>query len=198
MVIFLLSTFADELYIKGDYFRAIGEYKRGLFLGEDSINSMHMLALCYKNLGDYDKALYWYGRLNYINDKYINDYKYLLGLTLNLEDLKILIDEDEEGLNKIISKYENPSKKIYFSYIIPGSSQIIYGRFRDGVFSFMWNFLSAYVFYSRLKEKDYFGALSIFPIFIRFYLGNIDMAKSIEREDAYREFKRELNKYFGY
>lgn len=198
MVILLISTFADELFLKGDYFRALTEYKRELFIGQDTINSMKMIAECYKNLGNYDKALYWYGRLNFIDESFEKEYKYLLGITLNIEDLKILVDEDDTELNRIISNYENVSEKIYFSYIIPGSSQIIYGKYKDGIFSFFWNALSFYYLYSRIKERDYIGAVFTFPLFLKFYIGNIDMVKRIEREESYKRFKKELDEYFNH
>lgn len=198
MVIFLISTFAEELYSKGDYFRALTEYKREFFLGGDTLNSMKMIAECYKNLGDYEKALYWYGRLNFIDDTFENEYKYLLGITLNIEDLKILIDEDEIELSRIISNYESVSQKIYFSYIIPGSSQIIYGKYREGIFSLFWNAVSLYYLFSRIREKDYIGAVFTFPLFIKFYMGNIDFTKRLEREDSYKKLRMDLDKYFGY
>ncbi len=198
MVIIILSSFADKLFENKDYYRAITEYKREIFLGLDSSKGMKMIGECYKNLGEYDKALYWYGRLNFIDNRFESEYKYLLGITLNIEDLKLMLEEDETELKKIIERYEKASLKSYFSYLLPGSSQILFGKFREGVFSFFWNSITFYYFATQVKEKNYVGIILSFSLFMKFYTGNLEMAKRLEREDAYRKFKMELSEYFGY
>jgi hypothetical protein len=133
--------------------------------------------------------------LNFIEPSYEKDYEYLLAITLNIEDLKII--SDDEKLIEIISEYERRSKTLYLSYLFPGSSQIIYGHFKEGFFSFFWNALSISYFIFNIKEKDYFGALFTFPLFLRFYEGNIKMAKEMERKRAYQKFKLKIDEYFN-
>jgi TM2 domain-containing membrane protein YozV len=60
------SGFADDLFGEGDYFRAIGEYKRLCFFAVDAESALHFqfrIGECWQRLRDYGTAKEYYDRI---------------------------------------------------------------------------------------------------------------------------------------
>lgn len=195
LILFVSSSFGDCLYNRRDYFRAISEYKRDLFLGKDSLNAFLKIGRSYFSLGKPEAGLYWHSRAYYIDTKYKFEYEYMLALSGRFEEVKFLISENnmennmEKKLKEFIDLAENERDYWKLSWLIPGSGQIISGHVRDGIFSSVCNIGSLYLIYDRAKKDDTIGSFFAFFYFLRFYIGNITSSRKFEKVRRTEEFR---------
>jgi TM2 domain-containing membrane protein YozV len=194
LIILLLSNvyslkFAESLEKKGDYYRAITEYKRYLFDCPESDSIRYHVASMYAKNNMYGNAIdilrearnkdelyentmgkYFY-RVNYFDSclNYWSDEK--IGLVC------LRRGEIENGMKLLNLKsppeMKNPYLGVALSSILPGSGRMYAGRVGDGVFSMITFFTSTYLAYKNYKEDNYpltvlFGGISGV-----FYGGNI-------------------------
>ena len=197
MILLILFTFADSLFASGDYFRAAGEYRREIFLEPQNPYAAMRLGDSYYKLGDYNQALFWYGKAYFLKeDEDIKErYIYLLAKTMKFEDLKILIDDDEHPLIKAVDELKAPSPLMYVSYVIPGGTQLLCGEYRTGLFSLVWNGLSLFLGYTSVKNRDIPGIIFSISLFQRFYRGNLSSAKAAIYRKRLKRYKRVVERY---
>ena len=193
------STFADDLFYKDDYFRAIPEYKRELFFRKDTRDATAKIAISYFKLSQLEEAIDWSSKAYYKNPLYKFEYEYMLCKAGKLDEAKMLlstrdVNEREKKLKKIIHLSEEERDYWKTSFIIPGSGQMISGGIWDGIFSFALNTGSLYLFYKRAQKNDLAGSFFAFSYFIRFYIGNINTAKKAERLKREKDFQRNLER----
>jgi tetratricopeptide (TPR) repeat protein len=202
LISFATSSFGDQLYKKGDYFRAITEYKRDLFFKRDSLNAIYKVAMSYFKLGRYDEALQWISRAYYKNPRYELEYEYLLTKLKKFEEAKILLslgdtDKKKERLKNLIDVVQKEQNYWKASYVIPGSGQILSGEIRNGITSFVLNSAAAYILYQRVKKKDVTGSLFSAFYFLGFYRGNIQAAQKAEQKRRKKEFQNKISNIEG-
>ena len=197
MILLIIFTFADSLFASGDYFRAASEYRREIFLEPQNPYAAMKLGDSYYKLGDYNYALFWYGKAYFLKeDKDIeNRYIYLLAKTMRFEDLKILIDDNEHPLIKAINELKNPSPLRYISYVFPGGTQLLCGEYRTGLLSMVWNSLSLFLGYTSIKNRDIPGIIFSISLFQRFYMGNLTSAKGAVYRKKLKRYKRVVESY---
>ena len=203
-------TLADNLFKEGDYFNAITEYKRALFLGStDSIYGLSMIGLSYEFRHKHDFALKYWGEVNYLKNDEVSSLHVaynLLRLGRYRECMLILgspVDtlakkmkavalglQGEESRAERELKFLNvkplyiPSKKflIASSFILPGSGLIMLGEYKRGFMTAAFTGASAYLVAYLLKKKRYTEALLSFNVFfLRFYMGNIQNTLKMRR-----------------
>lgn len=191
LIILVNFSLAEHLYRNHDYFRAISEYKRNLFSGKDSLNSLVKISRSYFKLSRPKKSLYWMSRAYYMDKSYKFEYEYMLAYTEKFEQVKFIISETEreQELNKIINFAENEKDYWKMSFFIPGSGQILSGHPREGLLSFLLNIASLYVVYDRADKDDHFGSYLAFSYFLRFYIGNVTASRKYEKEKRKKKFK---------
>jgi len=199
VILILGTTFADYLFDKGDYFRAISEYKRDILLRRDTIDAMAKLGLSYYKLGQLEEAINWISKAYYIDSLYKIDYEYMLCKAGKLGEVKTLlstkdINEKEVQLKTIIYSFEQERNYWKTSFLIPGSGQVMSGELWNGILSFALNAGAIYLLCNRVEENDLAGSLFSFSYFLRFYIGNISEAKKIERNKRNIDFQRDLDK----
>jgi tetratricopeptide (TPR) repeat protein len=199
VILILGTTFADYLFDKGDYFRAISEYKRDIFFRRDTIDPTAKISLSYYKLGQLEEAINWVSKAYYIDPLYKTDYEFMLCKAGKLGEAKILlstkdISEKELQLKKIVNTFEQERNYWKTSFLIPGSGQVMSGEVWEGLLSFALNAGTLYLFCKRVEKKDFAGSLFSFSYFIRFYIGNISEAKKIERYKRNIGFQRNLDK----
>lgn len=203
-------TLADTLFKEGDYFNAITEYKRALFLGSiDSIYGLSMIGLSYELRQKPDFALRYWGEVNYLkNDKLsslhvaynllqLGRYREcMLALGSSSDTLAKKVKavalglQGEESRAEVELKFlkveplQIPSKKflIISSLIAPGSGLIMLGDYKRGFMTAAFTGASAYLVAYLLKQKRYTEALLSFNVFfLRFYMGNIQNTMKMRR-----------------
>ena len=203
-------TLADSLFKEGDYFNAITEYKRALFLGSiDSIYGLSMIGLSYEFRQKPDFALKYWGEVNYLkNDKLSSLHvaynllrleryrecmltlgspvdtlaKKMKALALGLQGEENKAERELKFLN--VEPPQIPSKKflIASSLILPGSGLIILGEYKRGLMTAAFTGASTYLVAYFLKKKRYTEALLSFNVFfLRFYVGNIQNTLKMRR-----------------
>lgn len=202
LIFFTAYSFGDRLYRNGDYFRAITEYKRDLFLNEDSLNAIHKIGMAYFELGKYEDALRWFSRAYYEDSCYKFKYEYLLTKLEKFEDAQILFSlgntgKKEKKLRNLVDFVQEERNYWKLSYIVPGSGQILSGQIRSGLMSFILNFGAAYLVHRRVEEKDIAGSIFSFSHFLGFYIGNIQAAKKSEERRRKREFHDKISDLEG-
>jgi tetratricopeptide (TPR) repeat protein len=199
IILILGTTFADYLFDRGDYFRAISEYKRDLFLEKDSIDAFNKIAISYFKLGKSEDAIDWISKAYYHDFLYKSEYEFMLCKTGKLDEAKILlsskdINEKEKKLKELINSFEQERNYWKTSFLIPGSGQVMSGKLWNGMLSFALNVGALYLFCKRVEKKDFAGSLFSLSYFVRFYIGNVSGAKKIERNKRNIDFQRDLDK----
>ncbi len=190
--------FALFLENEKDYYRAISEYKRALFLlnlnekKKDSI--LIKIADLNLRLKLFDEC---FKTLKMVKDTLNRDYsliKYFLFLKKGefekarkitkfsdtLYAYTFLKEKRFKDFEKVLNiklkkiSYPNPYLASFFSALIPGSGKIYIGRFYDGFTSFIINAFSFYLFYHNYsKNKKSFGTYFSGFLFSAFYISNI-------------------------
>lgn len=177
----------------------------------DSLRNEALFLLCYYNIYEknYTSAQFTLLNIDNNNNNYFikkkNFYSGLIFLKMFAFDsaynyfLKTIdsskINDLKSCFNDIkrIDKKYNPSLARIMSMIIPGSGQIFYGYFRDGLNSFLLNSTILFLMfnvYSNISFID--GFVSLFPWYLRYYQGGYENAYS------YVKHKKEekINKIF--
>jgi len=226
IIIFVISStrFADLLYAQDNYFRAITEYKRLLYYGLiDTTRAYDMISRCYAKRGKYNIAadylsksmlhirdtlpielklqLSWYliksrkffsARLVIENIKTSNaqNMRAISYIAEGKRDSAILYLKNKKGVVPRMTKYA------LYSTLIPGLGQIISGNFFEGFLSFLVVGGLGFYSYRALKDKDYFNFIFLGSWCLRFYRGNIEKARSLEKrrnEQIIKNLELELN-----
>lgn len=222
MVILIFLFFADSLFKEGDYFNAITEYKRILFLKQgDKKKLYYKIAKCYEKIKNLEKAIYYYSKYYYLEDEpsdtFLLRYSYLLFKIGKIEEGISLLKSvpENESVNFLISygylklnnlkKYYNhlPDKRLYrnekfYSYmslIFPGIPIILNGHFTEGLTSLIMNILSGYLVYRDIKKENYLSLPISFSLFLRFYIGNYSATKNIIRKNNIENLERKIKIY---
>ncbi len=217
-----ILKFAEYLEKEGDYYRAVSEYKRFLYLinGNDELKDSINLKIADLNLRMklYEEAL---NSLKKVKDTTLKKYKLIKGFiflmnkkyNISREYFKFsdtlyawtFLREKKFGEFERISGFRigkisapNPFLASFMSMIIPGTGKIYSGRLWDGIFSLIINVSSGFIFYNYYsKNNKSFGTYFSGLTFILFYFSNIygSYASAIE-ERKFREneviFKTEL------
>ncbi len=222
ILVLLLSSIGDSLYLEGDYFNAITEYKRERFLvGNDNGLLLRKIALCYYKRGLFDEASAYYSDLFHESES--DDIKVLFALSLlrsmKFEEAQILLSEDNTltgtllrslafGLGgkfdyaiKLLDslavphpKYISEERIVWASRIIPGSGLLYFGKVSLflGALTLTGGF--GFLFYYYIKNSLYLEAiLSAYPLIERFYKGGVWNTKTQYRL-YYSNFFKELLK----
>lgn len=205
-----MRAFADYLYQEKDYARAITEYKRLLYLSQNTDYEIKFtIGLCYKNLGEYKLAEKTFTELTpYTSEKaiielaktyYLNkDYNNVILTTKNIQSdtSKWLSQLSYLRLHKWDSveiEVNIPRKSQFIggllSTIIPGSGRIYGGRLGDGISSFLFTAgmgLLTYNYHKKGKEGHtyVFGGITLL-----FYLS--DIYGSIVSVKLFNEYEEE-------
>ncbi|MEO0095378.1 MAG: hypothetical protein ABIL66_05740 [candidate division WOR-3 bacterium] len=107
----------------------------------------------------------------------------------------------DENIAAEIERYINMPKKsitqaMLFSVIFPGMGEIYAGDIKRGIQDFILTFLSGFLMYNSVKNKEYVDAGIIFSFaFNRFYFGSISNAGRIahkKNEESEREFLKRI------
>ena len=226
LIIYSLSILqlADSLFKEGDYFNAITEYKRAIYLNDSSEYAMWKIGLAYEEREKPEFAAKYFGELAFVVDSpYIKRH-----LALNLIKMRkyresiLVLDEEKDTSSLIIlssaygllGNFEKadsvlsaldinvphlPGDRVltYLSYVIPGSGLFLLGEYRRGLLSFVFTLTSGYLTYYLLKKKRYPEAVVSFnSLFLRFYTGNINNAIRLKKKKK-RDFYRSLIDRYG-
>ncbi len=214
---------ADSLYKEADYYNAITEYKRAVYLQDSVEYALYKIGLSYEKRRKYDFAAKYFGRLAY--EKPSKEVSYHLALSLiylkKYEDASLVLEGEKdknlkmlfavsEGLSGNFKEadsilysmgikpppYPQPSLLRYPSYLIPGFGLFLIGEYKRAVLSLLFTSASGYLSYRLLKEKRYPEAIVfINTLFLRFYFGNIENALKIRKEKKKRFYSEILDKY---
>jgi len=204
-IIFFDSTttylYESYYYLSLSYFKS-NQIKKAKVYVEFSINSATndslkneaLFLLCYYNIFEknYSNARYNLLNINEFNNYFSKKRDFYNGL-ISLKMLELdsafkyfsrVIDSSKHNelkyyfdkMNKINKKY-NPLIAKVFSMIIPGSGQMLFGNFKDGLNSFVLNgsilFLMFNV-YSNISFLD--GIITLLPWYLRYYQGGYENA----------------------
>lgn len=217
MLLFSPLRFADSLFNEGDYYNAITEYKRAIYLN-DSINyALFMIGLSYEKRGKYDFAARYFGnvvyhtaqkeaiyhlagaliRLKKYNQALIvlegqNDSisKTLYAVALGLSGKFGKADSLLEHLGIFVQKYPPDAWLKYPSYILPGFGLLLLKEYKRAALSFLFTTASGYLTYYLFKNKRYpEGVVVLNTLFVRFYFGSIQNAIAIKKRKIKSHYK---------
>ncbi len=222
MLLFSPLRFADSLFNEGDYFNAITEYKRAIYLN-DSINyALFMIGLSYEKRGKYDFAARYFGsvvyntiqkeavyhlagdliRLRKYNQALIvlsgqNDSisKTLYAVALGLSGNFRKADSVLGHLGIFIQKYPPDAWLKYPSYILPGFGFLLLKEYKRAALSFLFTTASGYLTYYLFKNKRYpEGMVVLNTLFVRFYFGGVQNTVALKRQKIKSHYKALLQK----
>ena len=225
LIIYSLSLlqFADSLFKEGDYFNAITEYKRAVYLKESPRYALWKIGLSYERRGKPGFAAKYFGELAFMDD--------LLPVThhlaYNLIEIKryreaILVLESKRdtvslimhaaalglsgdfkqadsvliSLNIKLPSLPNDNVLRYPSYIVPGFGLFLLGDYKRGLLSCLLTTGTGYLTYYLVKHKRYPEAIVTFnTLFLRFYSGNIQNAIKLKKKKQKRFYMGLIERY---
>ncbi len=228
LIIYTLTTleFADTLFYEGDYFNAITEYKRAIYLGENKEHALYRIGLSYEKRKKFSLAAKYFGELAFLSGK--KDVEYHLAYNLiktgKYREASLVLEGNEDTLSQImwavskglsghfrkadstltllnINVPSLPSDHLirYPSYIIPGFGLFILGDIKRGFLSLFFTTTTGYLTYYLLKHKRYPEAIVTFnTLFLRFYAGNIETAFMLKRKKKKDFYNSLLRKYTNF
>ncbi len=221
MVILIFFHLADLLFENGDYFNAITEYKRMLFLKEEEEKYLfYKIGECYERMNDLEKAIYYYGKYYFLEDSPPDSFlfKYaclLFKIQKFKEGIRILegmgksekrdyllsygylnIDDVKNALYYLPDKkiYKNPNFSLYFSLLFQGVPLILNGSYIKGITSLFIGVSSCYLIYKSLRERDYFRTSISTYIFVRFHIGNYIFTKNYLKKKNILRIEEKIKK----
>ena len=190
----------------------------------DSNHIYHNMGICYSRLQNYEKALVYFGNallsanIDPISTEHTLDLAYVLSKNKQYEETRLVLQDIEnneakklyamtyvfegkyrEGTSLLASiglnyQYINPHRNAIFSAIIPGSGQIIAGRIKEGIVSFLLNTGFAYLTYKSLRARDYATSLFYGSLLFRFYKGNISGSYKFAEEKNVEKIEKLYNR----
>ncbi len=112
---------------------------------------------------------------------------------------RVFLDIDSTlvlDIEKFIKKPEKSiTRAMFLSAVLPGSGEIYSGDIKRGIQGFLLTFLSGFLMYKSIKDKEYVDAGIVFSFaFNRFYLGSISNAQMI----AQRQNEESKKKWLDY
>ena len=225
VIFFSPLVLADSLFNEGDYFNAITEYKRAVYLKDNVNYALFKIGLSYEKRGKYDFAARYFGNLAYNGSQP----EVVQHLAYNLVQLKkyrqaLLVLEGENdslskrmralvyGLSGNFNKadsllnlmgyrsphYPDNALLRYPSYIVPGFGLFLLGEYRRGVLSLIFTSASGYLTYYLFRRKRYpEGIVALNTLFFRFYFGNIENALKIKRQKKLHYYRSLLQQIYN-
>ncbi len=224
LLIYILSPieFADSLFNEKDFFNAITEYKRAMYIGENKEYALWKIGLSYEKRKKYNFAAKYFSQLAFLIDTptvkhhlaidLIKDRRYKaasLALEGEKDTISQIIYAISEGLNGNFQKADTKLKRLnidvpslpddnlirYPSYIVPGFGLFILGDCKKGLLSLFFTGTTGYITYYLIKNKRYPEAFVCFnTLFLRFYTGGIKTAFGVKSKKKRHFYSSLLDK----
>jgi len=185
--------FAEDYFQNGEYYRAIGEYKRFIYFfpSSDKVElARYKIGLCFLNGEQYLEAIKAF-------DELIEDYQntgYALKSYLKISRAYVLLkryDAALTGIKNVITIAPNTAGLLA---IIPGAGHLYCERNKDALISFLLNGAMIYAAYEAFDhDLDVIGGIITF-FELGFYSGNIYSAVS----SAHKYNRDEKSKFLDY
>lgn len=226
LILYSLSImqFADSLWMEGDYYNAITEFKRAVYLNEETERALWKIGLGYEKMKKYRFAAKYFGELAFTLDTL--PVKHHLAYNLiemgRYHEAKLVVGHEDDSLSLIIEavceglsgnferadsmlgvlNIKTPSLPVdeilrYPSYIAPGFGFFLLGDYKRGTLSLFFTSATGYLTYYFLKKKRYLEAAIVFnTLFLRFYTGNIHNALYTKKRRKKEFYRTLLREYF--
>lgn len=212
LIVFLISPLqlADSLFYEGDYFHAITEYKRAVYLNDSVQYALFRIGLSYERRGKYDFAAKYFGDLaiDVSTPEVIHHLAFNLVKMKRYREALLVLQDEKDSVSLLLyaitkglmghfheadsglidlgyRPLEVPSISLvrYPSYFIPGAGLFILGEKKRAFLSLLFTTAAGYLSYYLIKQKRYpEAALAFNTLFLRFYFGNIENALKIRRK----------------
>jgi len=215
--------FAENLEKEGDYYRAITEYKRFLYLSNDTLltdSILYIITHLNEKMNRLEDAL---NTINDIKQKNTEKFKFEVGriylLMKKYEQARHFWSNDtillgwtylREGKFKKAREYlkfcdsisfKKPMFAALLSGFVPGAGRVYAGRIGDAIFSFLLTMGSAYSAYHYYQKKAKIPAVIFGSLAIYFYLGDIygaALSVKIHNKKKSVEFIHNIETKFGF
>ncbi len=186
------ASFAEELYLEGDYYRAVTESKRLGFARDQNINLQMIQAKAHFQLNEYGKSRDLTLSILKKEPKDI-EANQLLGLNLiRLKDLKKAEEHfaqvNPEKTWPIVSQ-KNPNLSKNISYFVPGSGLLYTGSPWKALGSFILNGIFIKATSDSLQAGNNASALVFFTFEMGWYFGGANAAFEDAENYNYRSLK---------
>ncbi len=226
IVLSFLTTiqFADSLWREGDFFNAITEYKRAVYLGDSVDYATFMIGVCYEKRNMFNFASKYFSKLVFegADVKAEHHLAYDLIKLRRYKQASIVVQGEGDSLSRKLyaislglageyniadsilrefgfSPPNYPSNWVlkYPSYLIPGWGLLLMGDYKRALISFLFTSATGYMTYRLIRQKRYpetFAAVNM--LFFRFYLGNIENALKLKRIKKKNYYKKVLEQIY--
>ncbi|WKV12555.1 CDC27 family protein [Marivirga harenae] len=201
---------ANAYFSKGDIGRAIRVYDNAAFLEKDNGKRNDIIfkkCLAYLSTNQYNQAIISLGAINDFNDteaglkkQYFKSIAYFL--KEDFDQFEVLFDEyatnlklasnqhyiDLETYNLKADKVK-PKLAMWMSVFVPGSGQILYGNWKDGLNSMALTAALVGLYFNYVTEFSLVeGYLVVLPWFQRYHKGGYLKAKetALKKQREYR------------
>ncbi|WP_375580544.1 CDC27 family protein [Marivirga tractuosa] len=201
---------AEAYFKKGDVERAIRFYNNASFLEQDIEKKNDYIfkkCLAYLSINNYNQAIITLGAVNDFNNPEINLKKqYFKSIAYYLKEdydqFQYIFDgyAEEMKLNDKsaylkVNQFNNRADKVkpnlamWMSVVVPGSGQILYGNWKDGLNSMGLTAALVGVYFNFVVQFSILeGYLVVLPWFQRYHEGGYRIAKqtALDKEEEYR------------
>jgi len=201
---------AEAYFLKGDVERAIRYYNNASFLEQDIERKNEFIfkkCLAYLSINNYNQAIITLGAVNDFNNPDANLKKQYF------KSIAYYLKEDYDQFGKLFDEYvgemnlatnsnylslQNYNKKadrvkpnlaMWMSVVIPGSGQILYGNWKDGLNSIGLTAALVGLYFNYVAQFSVVeGYLVVLPWFQRYHRGGYTIAKqtALDKEEQYR------------
>lgn len=201
---------AEAYFLKGDVERAIRFYNNASFLEQDIQKKNDYIfkkCLAYLSINNYNQAIITLGAVNDFNNPEANlkkqyfksiayylkeDYdqfqsifdNYIEEMDLNSYDAYLMVNNFNTKADKV-----KPNLAMWMSVVIPGSGQLLYGNWKDGLNSMGLTAALVGLYFNYVVQFSLVeGYLVVLPWFQRYHKGGYMIAKrtALEKEEHYR------------
>ncbi|MGM0582002.1 MAG: CDC27 family protein [Bacteroidota bacterium] len=201
---------AEAYFLKGDVERAIQFYNNASFLEQDIEKKNDYIfkkCLAYLSINNYNQAIITLGAVNDFNNpdanlkkQYYKSIAYFLKEDYNqfqnifegyAEEMNLNSNNAYFNVNEFNNKADKvkPNLAMWMSVFVPGSGQILYGNWKDGLNSMGLTAALVGLYFNYVVQFSVFeGYLVVLPWFQRYHKGGYMIAKQTaeDKEEEYR------------
>ncbi|RUA32161.1 MAG: hypothetical protein DSY77_12120 [Bacteroidetes bacterium] len=201
---------AEAYFLKGNVERAIRFYNNASFLEQNIEQKNEYIfkkCLAYLSINNYNQAIITLGAVNDFNNPEANlkkqyfksiayylkeDYdqfqsifdNYIEEMDLNSYDAYLMVNNFNTKADKV-----KPNLAMWMSVVIPGSGQLLYGNWKDGLNSMGLTAALVGLYFNYVVQFSLVeGYLVVLPWFQRYHKGGYMIAKetALDKEEEYR------------